>query len=409
MRSFVSILTALGACQLITFSCASGLTERATNAAGESWTESKSIDAEIVEAHEPIVREALIRNKKSNSWTTNEVLALKGRKVFSIFFADERNGWIGGTEEIFKTTNAGLSWQQIRPGVPERYIVSFVRFRDERTGWLVAESGEGASMTSEDRAALLMKTIDGGLSWSTAGAWKSVVVTGFFMTAHSGWIGGIRYLGFSQENHTGNFLLQLKFDSQWIDRSDILNEHSESTNTGIVGVGPTFDGNVLVVTANGEIFRSVDNERSWEFVGSYDPRGNRVEGIVAGSRDLFFLVDGSCGREGIGSRVIKFGGDLQRKPIEISLLPGYFIKTTSLFRESDIVAIMSMSCESREDLPDGSSIITSEDHGKTWDLVLSLDSKARRSSLSTAGPNNLFGLIDDRIIRLTREFKRIQQ
>lgn len=80
-------------------------------------------------------------------------------QVYELFFADANNGFIGGrknnaTQNMQKTIDNGTTWTDITPDPSSIETISSIYFMDANTGW--ATSGQN-----------LYITINGGTSWAT--------------------------------------------------------------------------------------------------------------------------------------------------------------------------------------------------------------------------------------------------
>lgn len=73
----------------------------------------------------------------------------------ALFFVGQRTGWMVAAGSLWKTGDAGRTWQRL-PGSDATRSVSRVYFRDELTGWAVG-AGKG-----------VYRTEDGGVSWEPA-------------------------------------------------------------------------------------------------------------------------------------------------------------------------------------------------------------------------------------------------
>lgn len=76
-----------------------------------------------------------------------------GNDLYSVFFIDDDNGWIVGSDGfIKKTTNAGIDWTEQNSNKDQ--ILKSVFFIDQNIGWICGESG------------LILKTTNGGQDWN---------------------------------------------------------------------------------------------------------------------------------------------------------------------------------------------------------------------------------------------------
>jgi len=157
--------------------------------------------------------------------------------LYSIFFLDEKNGWITGAEgRILKTTNGGDNWQSIPSGTS--FSLSFVKFFNESEGIL---SGSGGT---------IKKSSDGGNTWYPISSGTSLrLLAGSFIDEYVGWIVG----------DNGIVLKTTDGGDSW----SILT-YVTSDNLSFVQF---IDENTGWVTSelNGEIWKTTDGGESWSY------------------------------------------------------------------------------------------------------------------------------------------------
>ncbi len=114
--------------------------------------------------------------------------------LHSVFFVDESRGWaVGGKGALLSTTDGGERWETRTRPVED--AMRDVFFTDARTGWIVCERSIFAPMKKEESVSYLLKTTDGGESWSrvdvTRGEDVDIKLTGLrFADASHGWVYG---------------------------------------------------------------------------------------------------------------------------------------------------------------------------------------------------------------------------
>ncbi len=103
------------------------------------------------------------------TWTAQEHLAPGA--LISMCFVDAKTGWVLGVDHtLLKTTNGGRSWESQFVTVPTTNIamVTTVFFVNATHGWV----GNTTTISSRsDETSPLLRTTDGGKTWSAAGRW----------------------------------------------------------------------------------------------------------------------------------------------------------------------------------------------------------------------------------------------
>jgi photosystem II stability/assembly factor-like uncharacterized protein len=101
--------------------------------------------------------------KASGAWTRQRSGSLAW--LHAVYFLDERQGWaVGGRGTLLSTDDGGEVWRT-RPR-PTEDALRDVYFSDEQNGWLVCERSIYDLKTKEEPRTYLLRTTDGGATWS---------------------------------------------------------------------------------------------------------------------------------------------------------------------------------------------------------------------------------------------------
>ena len=114
--------------------------------------------------------------------------------LHSVFFIDQNRGWaVGSKGTLLQTLDGGETWKP-RGSLSSDDVVRDVFFIDEKTGWIVCEVNAYKLKLEEDPRAYLMKTIDGGESWTRVEIKgfevDAILVRAFFNRNGRGWTFG---------------------------------------------------------------------------------------------------------------------------------------------------------------------------------------------------------------------------
>ena len=114
--------------------------------------------------------------------------------LHSVFFVDGLKGWaVGGKGALLSTADGGATWELRKR--PTEDTLHEVFFQDAETGWLVCERSMFLPMAKDESVSYLLKTTDGGETWSrvevTRGADVDVKLAGLrFADREHGWVYG---------------------------------------------------------------------------------------------------------------------------------------------------------------------------------------------------------------------------
>ena len=114
--------------------------------------------------------------------------------LHAVFFVDERRGWAaGGKGALLSTADGGATWEVRRP--PTEDALRDIFFQDAETGWLLCRRNEFGQEGKDEPLSYLLKTADGGGSWSRVevarGADVDLKLTGLrFADREHGWVYG---------------------------------------------------------------------------------------------------------------------------------------------------------------------------------------------------------------------------
>jgi len=106
----------------------------------------------------------------------------------SVFFIDENTGYAAGFNLIIKTMDGGTTWDTLLEGTT--YGLESVYFTDAYIGYAVGKIYLG-SFPQIQHKPIIMKTIDGGITWDTLSCGTSSPLNSvFFPNANTGYVVG---------------------------------------------------------------------------------------------------------------------------------------------------------------------------------------------------------------------------
>jgi photosystem II stability/assembly factor-like uncharacterized protein len=108
----------------------------------------------------------------SSLYTTSDTIEFK-----QVQFLDRENGFVAGNTLkqhlgylshqvlLLRTTNGGINWERFDSSFDKNFTFGNIKFLNPDTGWISINNNGATSWN--DRKGILLKTVDGGSSWTT--------------------------------------------------------------------------------------------------------------------------------------------------------------------------------------------------------------------------------------------------
>lgn len=216
-----------------------------------------------------------ISNNGGESWT--DILLSGSSLLKSVKFVSSEIGYCSGEKgALFKTTDAGLTWQSLNSGT-DLYLQS-IFFIDELLGFAVG----GVPSTS-----LIIKTMDGGETWSPIQSPSdNYLQSVFFTNRDTGYIVGWNGEILKTENCGDSWTSQNS-----VEMSGNLEVTFTDTNTGYI-VGGSFNEPLIQKTSNaGDLWEDISPDIQEGLVGIFFPSFN-IGNAVGGNGTVIKTVSG---------------------------------------------------------------------------------------------------------------------
>ncbi|HXT62954.1 MAG TPA: hypothetical protein VN696_07960 [Pyrinomonadaceae bacterium] len=362
--------------------------------AQESRTKISNMPSQLEKLRQPVFRVA-----------EQHVEGLSGARA--LYFFDKMHGWLASEKKVYKSEDAGTSWQIIEVPLLAGASVKQFFFVNSSTGWLVAQNGWDRDSIRDygDLGVQLLHTSDGGKSWTVQYQGRQVIVSAIlFSTAQQGWLAGTKYLDPEGTTYTYFFLQTADGGQHWADLADqILRTTSagkSSTdnyqNDGLMGLVEQGPNHAITITAHRKIIETVDGGRSWRQKANLyqgpDPASIRRFGItdnrlwVASSMDA---VEGIVGELAVSETDNEWRGH--------ALPNAYFADVTWLskdefFASGYVKSIMKATGYQH------AAIFYSSNRGSSWSIVYTHPGISNIRILAKVDSNSVWAVSDDQLL-----------
>jgi photosystem II stability/assembly factor-like uncharacterized protein len=270
----------------------------------------------------------------------------------AVHFTDERAGWaVGGNGALVSTADGGATWR-VRPR-PTQDSLRDVFFVDQTTGWLVCERNVFALKSDAESRSYLLRTTDGGESWSRVDLTKDepgvLLARVAFADASRGWVFGEMGALYSTRDGGGSW-----------------SRRPTGTRNILLGASFGVGGRAWLVGAGGTVLTSEDGGAEWRAAAALAAAGEtpapRLNAVSFADARLGWAV----GRNGVVLATADGGRTWARQDAET---------------EADLLDVKFLDAREGWAVGDGGTIIHTADGGRTWRQVQS-DTRHRLERLS---------------------------
>jgi photosystem II stability/assembly factor-like uncharacterized protein len=295
-------------------------------------------------------------------------------------FIDADKGWAADPDSIYKTTDAGRTWERLKVGLPPNSHITSFFFVNPEKGWLAAVARKETGRYGLGYSSRLMRTDDGGKTWAVQESLGDEVNLGRveFVDPNVGFAIGNKVID-SKPAYVEVFAARTTDGGRtWINISDrinsvVKNEYGVATDDA-VDVYRSVSSRILLLTRLGRVVGSSDGGNSWRLDTQFEGENLQTgyEKIESGGDGSLKILAGQSGDEG-------FRGNLIVEDSEHSLI-SYNIARTPLsdavfLSDSEIIAC-GMGLQSTQhrgraqnDQSLAGVVLHSTDGGKTWSVI----------------------------------------
>lgn len=190
----------------------------------------------------------------------------------AIYFFDDANGWVASDRELYNTTDAGQHWRRVAVTIPKGAAIESISFADQLHGWTLLKGAAPTISNYEDYRFWLMRTDDGGKTWTLQyEASNTDVTTVAFADVRNGWIGGIKYTGIAPLRFQPLIIRTEDGGFHWSDVSsrlkgslgDKVDPDGLPANDGVMRLLPEGSVGATVITSGNALIRTTDGGSHW--------------------------------------------------------------------------------------------------------------------------------------------------
>jgi photosystem II stability/assembly factor-like uncharacterized protein len=298
-------------------------------------------------------------------WQIEESKINYNGKFNVIRFLDEQTGWIGGDEGLYKTTNAGKTWEKVNFELPNKSRITHIDFSDSLHGWIIVQS---IIPLEEEQQAQIMSTQDGGLSWHSQFSVKNTRITDMRFTSNNeGWVVGVKKVA---ESSWESFVLHYdkNFEELRVDFCTNLSRERVIGCRDFPELIVSAESNRLsLVTNKRKLFQSDDKGVTWRKKAEFENTDAQAVINAGGMNDdqqIWFLEGANTVIEGTRGRLTVNGG-------KTFLFNTYFAKAVYLFKDSLIVSGLEVKTPydkntGKYQRTEAAVILATKDNGKNW-------------------------------------------
>lgn len=295
-------------------------------------------------------------------------------------FVDANNGWAGNRQILYRTSNAGNSWQRSAPQLSAETAISSFFFIDKTHGWLTTISQAQAAPYGRGYSSAILVTEDGGDTWRQQSVFTDEVMLNdvAFIDHNRGMAVGGRV---RERNVVEMDMLILSTNDggkTWSDISERIKPAIGERGDYRVQTHWISASQIYLLTTSGRVIVSENGGETWKLIANF--KDIRPHGFISstGYRKLLFtpqgelrVLAGAAGEEG-------FWGDLivpeatqswnSYELIRIPLFDALFISENEVLACGRELYPVDEKTNAPPRSPKG-IILYSNDSGKSWSTL----------------------------------------
>lgn len=302
---------------------------------------------------------------------------------------------VGAKGTIFETLDGGQSWHRLPGGLPTHPDLVRIWFVNKSLGWAVIMSRSSTLTAREQYDGFLMRTEDGGKTWSVQYKAKNGALNHVrFVNDHEGWaVGRKRRLENDEETEQPLVLHTVDQGLHWTDSFKQTTEGDSGDSVEDIHVETSSKATFL--TGNGTIFTTEDAGVTWHRIKMPEHDYPQLANLRI-SRDQahrLWVLSSANSREVVATTLARIGQNSHWATIHLA---DWYISDVKFLSPSEVVVCGFTGPKLNQRAVENSEGIVafSSDHGKTWRIIYRTKEAPRINTVAVMGPDRLLAVGD---------------
>jgi photosystem II stability/assembly factor-like uncharacterized protein len=319
--------------------------------------------------------------------------------LHSAQFLNPDTGWLAGWDSLYKTSDAGSTWERLHVEVPPRSRIASFIFVDGAKGWLARVHSEDvdAERFWLGNSSDLMTTDDGGRTWEVQASFKgeAIIWRVNFLNASEGFVVGSTVRDGRPPYGEPFVARTVDGGRTWSDLSERVNSAIEKSGAvvsdEVTDVHLSSASRVVLLTGLGKVISSDDGGDSWKVATSIRraPLQPYFRKISLGDSGNVRIVAMETGDEGYRGHLIVGEGDDSWVSYDLGATP---IFDAAFPSDREVVACGGTVTSLYSESPLAGSILYSPDAGKSWSVAYKSASEHTFVSVSRVDGNQFYAV-----------------
>ena len=374
----------------------------ACDSSGQSVPQAEPTPSRVIELR-PVP--ATIVSKANLKFEVVQTASIGGDGINHAQFVDNDNGWAGNRKELYRTSNAGKTWERLKHQLSsEAYISSFF-FLNKMHGWLTVIDQKEQERYGRGYSSAILKTHDGGNTWIQQSLFSKEVhlQNVAFVDDSKGMAVGARPIE-QPPSRVEIFVVSTSDGGRtWTDISEQVKAGTRHPGAEyrarISWVSPS---RVYLLTLGGRVMASETGGDTWKMIADFEDI--RPGGFVSstGYYKLLFspqgrlaILAGAAGMEGFwGDLIVPNDRDswTSYELVRVPLFDAFFLSEEMLLACGQELYVEET--EKRAPRSPRGVILYSTDVGKTWSYLHHTSSSEALISLTRINNNEFYAISD---------------